>query len=58
MQLQGEQYMMLQMALRRVWIGIATMFVGSVIVFIMTSILPGDVAQFWCGLDACDVFAR
>ena len=41
--------MMLQMALRRVWIGVATMFVVSVIVFIMTSILPGDVAQIVLG---------
>ncbi len=44
--------MMLQMALRRVWIGVATMFVVSVIVFIMTSILPGDVAQIVLGQSA------
>lgn len=44
--------MMLKMALRRVWIGIATMFVVSVIVFIMTSILPGDVAQIVLGQSA------
>lgn len=44
--------MMLQMVLRRVWIGIATMFVVSVIVFIMTSILPGDVAQIVLGQSA------
>ncbi len=44
--------MMLQMTLRRVWIGIATMFVVSVIVFIMTSILPGDVAQIVLGQSA------
>ena len=44
--------MMMQMALRRVWIGIATMFVVSVIVFIMTSILPGDVAQIVLGQSA------
>lgn len=44
--------MMLQMTLRRVWIGLATMFVVSVIVFIMTSILPGDVAQIVLGQSA------
>ncbi len=44
--------MMMQMALRRVWIGIATMVVVSVIVFIMTSILPGDVAQIVLGQSA------
>ena len=44
--------MMLQMALRRVWVGLATMFVVSVIVFIMTSILPGDVAQIVLGQSA------
>ncbi len=44
--------MMMQMALRRIWIGIATMFVVSVIVFIMTSILPGDVAQIVLGQSA------
>ncbi len=44
--------MMMQMALRRVWIGFATMVVVSVIVFIMTSILPGDVAQIVLGQSA------
>jgi peptide/nickel transport system permease protein len=44
--------MMMQMVLRRIWIGIATMFVVSVIVFIMTSILPGDVAQIVLGQSA------
>ncbi len=44
--------MMLSMVFRRFWIGIATMFVVSVIVFIMTSILPGDVAQIVLGQSA------
>lgn len=44
--------MMLNMVLRRFWIGIATMVVVSVIVFIMTSILPGDVAQIVLGQSA------
>ena len=44
--------MMLQMTLRRIWVGVATMFVVSVIVFIMTSILPGDVAQIVLGQSA------
>ena len=44
--------MMTQMVLRRIWIGIATLFVVSVIVFIMTSILPGDVAQIVLGQSA------
>ncbi len=44
--------MMLQMTLRRIWIGFATMVVVSVIVFVMTSILPGDVAQIVLGQSA------
>lgn len=44
--------MMLQMVMRRIWIGIATMIVVSVIVFVMTSILPGDVAQIVLGQSA------
>lgn len=44
--------MMMQMVLRRIWIGIATLFVVSVIVFVMTSILPGDVAQIVLGQSA------
>ncbi len=44
--------MMLSMVLRRFWIGIATMTVVSVIVFVMTSILPGDVAQIVLGQSA------
>ncbi len=44
--------MMLSMVLRRFWIGIATMAVVSVIVFVMTSILPGDVAQIVLGQSA------
>ena len=44
--------MMLSMVVRRFWIGIATMIVVSVIVFIMTSILPGDVAQIVLGQGA------
>ncbi len=44
--------MMLNMVLRRIWIGLATMVVVSVIVFIMTSILPGDVAQIVLGQSA------
>jgi len=44
--------MMLSMVLRRIWIGFATMVVVSVIVFVMTSILPGDVAQIVLGQSA------
>ena len=44
--------MMLHMVLRRFWIGIATMVVVSIIVFVMTSILPGDVAQIVLGQSA------
>ncbi len=44
--------MMLKMVLRRIWIGLATMVVVSVIVFVMTSILPGDVAQIVLGQSA------
>ena len=44
--------MMMQMVLRRIGIGIAVLFVVSIIVFIMTSILPGDVAQIILGQSA------
>ena len=44
--------MMMQMVLRRILIGIATLVVVSIIVFIGTSILPGDVAQIVLGQSA------
>lgn len=44
--------MMKQMVLQRFAIGIATLFVVSIIVFVMTSILPGDVAQIILGQSA------
>ena len=44
--------MMLQMVSRRIVIGIATLMVVSIIVFIGTSILPGDVAQIILGQSA------
>ena len=37
--------MMTRMVMQRIGIGIATLWVVSVIVFVATSILPGDVAQ-------------
>ncbi len=44
--------MMMRMVLQRIGIGIVTLFVVSVIVFLMTSILPGDVAQIVLGQSA------
>ena len=44
--------MMLQMVNRRIVIGIATLMVVSIMVFIGTSILPGDVAQIILGQSA------
>ena len=44
--------MIMQMTLRRIGIGIATLIVVSIIVFIGTSILPGDVAQIVLGQSA------
>ena len=44
--------MMMQMVLHRILIGFATLIVVSVIVFLMTSILPGDVAQIILGQSA------
>jgi peptide/nickel transport system permease protein len=46
--------MMTQMVLRRIGIGFATLFVVSIIVFIGTSILPGDVAQIILGQSATE----
>ncbi|MCY4049877.1 MAG: ABC transporter permease [Gammaproteobacteria bacterium] len=43
---------MTKMVLRRIAIGVATLVVVSVIVFVMTSILPGDVAQIILGQSA------
>ncbi|MFV2031986.1 MAG: ABC transporter permease [Gammaproteobacteria bacterium] len=44
--------MMMQMVLQRIAIGFATLIVVSIIVFMMTSILPGDVAQIILGQSA------
>ena len=44
--------MMMQMVMRRIAIGFATLWVVSVIVFLATSILPGDVAQIILGQSA------
>ncbi len=44
--------MMKQMVLQRIAIGFATLMVVSVIVFVMTSWLPGDVAQIILGQSA------
>ena len=44
--------MMTRMVMQRVGIGFATLWVVSVIVFIATSILPGDVAQIVLGQSA------
>lgn len=44
--------MMMKMVLRRIMIGIGTLWVVSVLVFIGTSILPGDVAQIILGQSA------
>lgn len=44
--------MMMRMVFQRLGIGIVTLFVVSVIVFLITSILPGDVAQIILGQSA------
>lgn len=44
--------MMTQMVMRRIAIGCAVLVVVSVIVFLMTSVLPGDVAQIILGQSA------
>ena len=44
--------MMMRMVLQRLGIGLATLFVVSVIVFLITSILPGDVASIILGQSA------
>ena len=44
--------MMKQMVMQRIGIGLATLWVVSVIVFLATSILPGDVAQIILGQSA------
>ena len=44
--------MMTRMVLQRIGIGFVTLFVVSVIVFLATSILPGDVAQIILGQSA------
>jgi peptide/nickel transport system permease protein len=44
--------MMTQMVIRRILIGFATLWVVSIIVFIATNILPGDVAQIRLGQSA------
>lgn len=44
--------MMTQMVLQRIGIGFATIIVVSIIVFLATSILPGDVAQIILGQSA------
>ena len=44
--------MMTQMVLRRIAIGFATLIVVSVIVFLATNILPGDVAEIVLGQSA------
>ena len=44
--------MMMRMVLHRIMIGFATLIVVSVIVFLATSILPGDVAQIILGQSA------
>jgi len=43
---------MLKMVIRRILIGIVTLFVVSVLVFVGTNILPGDVAQIILGQSA------
>ncbi len=40
---------MQRMVINRIWIGIATLLVVSILVFIGTSVLPGDVAQIVLG---------
>ncbi|MCP4011234.1 MAG: ABC transporter permease, partial [Proteobacteria bacterium] len=44
--------MMMQMVIRRLLIGVATLWVVSVLVFAGTNILPGDVAQIILGQSA------
>ena len=44
--------MMMQMVMQRIAIGLATLIVVSIIVFMATSILPGDVAQIILGQSA------
>lgn len=44
--------MMMQMVIRRLFIGVATLWVVSVLVFAGTNILPGDVAQIILGQSA------
>ena len=46
--------MMTQMVLRRIGIGFATLIVVSIMVFVGTSILPGDVAQIILGQSATE----
>lgn len=46
--------MMMQMVLRRIGIGVATMFVVSLIVFLLLSLLPGDVAAIVLGQSATE----
>jgi len=46
--------MMMQMVLRRIAIGVATMIVVSLIVFLMLALLPGDVAAIILGQSATE----
>ena len=41
--------MMLQAMLRRAGVGVGTLFIVSVLIFVGTSVLPGDVAQIILG---------
>ena len=43
---------MQRMVIQRIFIGLATLWVVSVLVFVMTSLLPGDVAQIVLGQSA------
>jgi peptide/nickel transport system permease protein len=43
---------MQRMVINRIWIGIATLMVVSILVFIGTSVLPGDVAEIVLGQSA------
>ncbi len=45
---------MLNYAIRRIGIGIATLFVASIVVFATLEIIPGDPAQLMLGLNATD----
>ena len=45
---------MINYALRRIGIGIATLFVASIIVFAVLEIIPGDPAQLILGINATD----